>query len=117
MLLSLIIVFSIIALILIAIGFILHDPNPYLILTGSMFLLLVGMGTIAQGIEIKSGEISINATPIGNETYTVINQEVEVISGIRIDGFALIVVLISLYLGYFSIAEIIGRKYGEADIE
>ncbi|KKN22694.1 hypothetical protein LCGC14_0912480 [marine sediment metagenome] len=117
MLLSLIIVFAAIGLIFIAIGFFLEDTNPYLILFGSMFLLLIAVGTMAQGIEIKTGDILLNATPEGNKTITSITQETEIISNIRIDSFAIIVVLISLYLAYFSIAEIISRRYGQADID
>ncbi len=117
MLLSIIIVFSALGLILTLLGFFLEDTNPYLILFGSMFLLIVGIGTIAQGIEIKTGDIELNATPNGNETFTVITQKTELINGVRIDGFALVVVLLSLYLAYFAIAEIIARKYGEANAE
>ncbi len=117
MLLTLIIVLAIISLILIGIGFFLEDVNPYLILFGSMILLIIGLGIVAQGIEIKTGDILLNATPEGNTTQTSITQETDVISGIRINGIGVIVILLSLYLAFFSISEIISRKYGESDIE
>ena len=66
----------------------------------------------AQGIEIKTGDIAINATPVGNRTETTITQETETIEGLRINSFALVALLLSLYLMYFSLGEIIGHKYG-----
>ena len=72
---------------------------------------------IAAGIEIKTGDIAVNATPQGNVTITSISQTTDVIGGIRMDAFALVVILLSLYLSYFSISEIISRKYGDSDIE
>lgn len=72
---------------------------------------------MVEGIEIKTGEFLVNSTPDGNTTTTTIIPEINVFTGIRADGLAIILLLLSLYLAFFSISEIIREKYGDADVE
>jgi len=72
---------------------------------------------LAEGIEIKTGDISVNATPQGNTTISEITQETTSYSGSRINYFVLVLILLSLYLAFFSIGEMISNKYGGSNVE
>ena len=106
-----------VALVLCAIGFFLEPVNPYLIIFSSVILLIMSAGILLEGIEIKTGDISVNATPDGNTTISIITQETISYSGSRVNYFALVAILISLYLAYFGIGEIISEKYGGSNVE
>ena len=107
MLLITISIIGIIAIILLIIGFMLKPPNPYLLIPSAMLLSIIALSILNSGIEAYTGEILINSTPEGNNTASVINQETVTYSGKVINSFSIGVLLVSLYIAFFSIGEII----------
>lgn len=106
-------------------GFVVHPPNPYLVLFSSFVLFLVSMGLIAEGLSYPTGtEIStlnetrsnsINQTEINittTETKSPVNSTLNY-HNLRFGAFILIMLLLSLYMAFFSIGEILEDKYGK----
>ena len=117
MILELIITLGALSIVLLIVGFFLNPPNPYLVLFSSMIMLIIALDVIVTGVEIESGEFTINATPVGNITITTVDPIIETYTGIRADGLSIIILLLSLYLAWFSISEILRNKYGDANVE
>lgn len=94
------------------------DPiNPYMILFSSMVLFLAAMGLIAEGLEIPTGDTYIQLNMSSTQINGTIVDIQEVATGIRATGFNIILLLLSLYLAYLSIAIIIDEKYGKSTID
>ena len=103
------------SLILAAKGLFVDPLNPYMILFSSMFLFLAAMTLIAEGVEIPTGDTEIFLNISATQINGTINDVQEVTTGIRTTSFNLILLLLSLYLAFLGIGEIINRKYGASD--
>lgn len=110
--LIILITFLAISAILILIGFFLESTNPYLILFGSMILFLISMSLISEGLEIPTGETEVNLVVTADHINGTVNDVQAIPSDIRATSFNLILLLLSLYLAYFSIGTIIKENYG-----
>jgi|TARA_R100001530_G_C4321325_1_gene155921 hypothetical protein len=110
-------------LVLTAIGFFSDPPNPYLILVASIFLLLLSFSFLAEGLEIRTGTNStatatissnINQTQSNTTTTEIIKTDFFNFntSNIRGNGFFIVLLLLSFYLGWFSIGLIIESNRG-----
>ena len=131
MLISTIIIFGILILVLLILGFFLKPPNPYLILFASMILLMLTFSALVEGIDIKIGtNTTIERSFISNQTITSSNHTKIVLNetstksvidtyknlnntDLRFNGIWISILLLSLYLAYFSISEIIEHRYGK----
>ncbi len=98
------------------IGFFLQPCNPYLIIIGSVTLLVGSMGVLADGIEQEGATVAINSTKVGNFTQATITQVPTEIVDSRMVYLSIIFILTALYTTWFGISEIIIQKDGEATI-
>jgi|TARA_R100000789_G_C3017939_1_gene152846 hypothetical protein len=98
-------------------GFYLEPVNPFLILTSSMFLFLVAASLIAGGLEIPNGETVVDLNLTTNKTVGTLTDTMEPPHRFISTPLNLIILLLSLYLAYFSIDMIISSKYGEANVK
>ena len=98
-------------------GIMVEPINPYMILFSSMILFIASMGLIAEGLEIPTGDTFIQLNISSNQINGTIVDIQEVATGPRAAGFNIILLLISLYLAYLSIAIIIEEKYGKSTID
>ena len=130
MLLSTLIVLGVFVLFLVALVFLLNPPNPYLVLIGSIILLMITFSILLDGIEIKTGSITtIVGSTTSNQTITLSNHTKIIINAtstevvadtyrnlnrgdLRFNGIWLSVLLLTLYLAYYSIGVILDNTYG-----
>lgn len=111
------IILILIAAILSALGFFLEPVNPYLILFSSMIIFLISMSMIAEGLEIPNGSTTVDLNITSTTVSGTLKDIKEPFSRPLIaTSLNLILLLLSLYLAYFSIDEIIKNKYGETRV-
>lgn len=106
-----------IAFILAYIGFQVEPVNPYLFLFSSMILFVASMSLIAEGLEIPTGNTDIEINMSVTQINGTINDEQQILTGIRSTSFNLIILLISLYMAFLGIGNIIEQKYGAANVK
>ncbi len=89
------------------------DPiNPYMILFSSMVLFIAAMGLIAEGLEVPTGDTHVQLNISSTQINATFEDQQTISTGARATGLNIIMLLLSLYLAYLSIAIILAEKYG-----
>lgn len=99
-------------------GFFLDPINPYLILFSAMLFFLTAMSMIAGGLEIPDGTMTVDLNITATTTTGTLTDNTSLPSRFASinNSINLVILLLSLYLMYFSIDEILGNKYGRTKL-